>query len=80
VCWDIGIVTAYKCYHLFLARPDKARAKMDNNCCRANLDREHMGSLSLNQWVEDKQVKRCIKLEVCKLTRRAQKIPCEMAS
>jgi hypothetical protein len=59
------------CYNWFPGRPDKAGAKIDNNCCRASLDREHVGSLSLNQWVEDKQVKRCIRLEVCKLTRRA---------
>jgi hypothetical protein len=68
------------CYNLFLRRPDKAGAKIDNNCGRASLDREHVGSLSLNQWVKGKQVKRCIRLEVCKLTRRAWRIPCKVAS
>ena len=61
------------CY-LFLGRPDKARAKIDNNCPRASLDIEHVGSLSLNQWVKDEQVKRCIRLEGCKVIRRAQRI------
>jgi hypothetical protein len=45
------------CYDSFPGRPDKAGAKMDNNCCRASLDREHVGSLSLDQWVEGGQVK-----------------------
>lgn len=68
------------CYDSFLGRPDKAGAEIDNNCHRANLDREHVGSLSLNQWVKDKQVKRCIRLEVCKLARRARRIPRKVAS
>jgi hypothetical protein len=68
------------CYDSFPGRPDKAGAEMENNCRRANLDREHVGSLSLDQWVEDKQVKRCIRLEVCKLTRRARRIPLKVAS
>jgi hypothetical protein len=65
------LVIQNHCYDLFPGRPDKAGAEIDNNCCRMVLDREHVGSLSLNQWVKDKQVKRCIRLEVCKLTRRA---------
>jgi len=63
------------CYDLFLGRPDKAGAEIDNNCCRANLSREHVGSLLLDQWVEDKHVKGCIGLEVCKLTREGSKDP-----
>jgi hypothetical protein len=69
-----------QCYNSFPGRPDKAGAKIDNNCCRASLDREHIGSLSLKQWVKDKQVKRCIRLEVCKPTRRAQRIPHKVVS
>ena len=42
------------CYDSFPGRPSKARAKVDTNCCRANLNREHVGSLLLDQWVEDK--------------------------
>jgi hypothetical protein len=42
---------------LVLGRPDKAGAKIDNNCCRADLSREHVGSLLLDQWVKDKHVK-----------------------
>jgi hypothetical protein len=61
------------CYNLFPGRPDKAGAKIDNNCCRANLSREHVGSLLLDQWVKDKHVKGCIRLEVCKLTRKGLK-------
>ena len=68
------------CHNSFPGRPYKAGAKMDNSCCRASLDREHVGSLSLDQWVKDKQVKGCIRLEVCKLTRRAQRIPRKVAS
>jgi hypothetical protein len=74
------VLEQWMCYSLFLGRPDKARVKIDNNCCRASLDREHIGSLSLNQWVKGKQVKSCIGLEVRKLTRRAQRIPCKVAS
>jgi len=58
-------------YNLFPGRPDKARAKSDNNCCKASLDREHIGLLSPDQWIEDKQVKRCVRLEVYKLNGRA---------
>jgi hypothetical protein len=29
---------------------------MDNNCCRASVEREHIMSLSLDQWVKDEQV------------------------
>jgi hypothetical protein len=63
------------CYNSFPGRPDQARAKIDNNCCRANLSREHVRSLVLDQWVEDKHVKGCIRLEVCKLTRKGLKDP-----
>jgi hypothetical protein len=72
--------TYLKCYDSFPGRPDKAGAKMENNCRRASLDREHVGSLSPDQWVKDKQVKRCIRLEVCKLTRRARRTPLKVAS
>ena len=82
------------CYNLFPRRPEKAGAEIDNDCCRARLDTEHVGScyntvydwcrdiraISLNQWVKDKQLKRCIRLEVCKLSRRARRIPCKVAS
>jgi hypothetical protein len=68
------------CYNLFLGRPDKAGTEVDNNCCMASLDKEHIGSLSLDQWVKDKQVKSCLRLEICKLTKRAYRIPCKVAS
>jgi hypothetical protein len=63
------------CYNLIPGRPDKAGAKIDNNCCRVDLSREHIGSLLLDQWVKDKHVKGCIGLEVCKLTRKGSKDP-----
>jgi hypothetical protein len=57
------------CYNLFPGRPGNARAGIDNNCCKASLIKEHMGSLQLDQWVASKQVKRCLRPEVYKLTR-----------
>jgi len=48
----------HQLYNSFPGRPSKARAEIDNNCCRVNLSREHVGFLLLDQWVEDKEMYR----------------------
>ena len=55
-------------YDSFPGRPCETGAVIDNSCGRASLGSKRVGSLSLDLWVKDKQVKRCIRSGECELT------------
>jgi hypothetical protein len=46
----------------------------------ASLNRAHVRLLSLDHWVKSEPVERCIRTEICQLTRMAWKIPHQVAN